>query len=88
MKGHPPAGVQAQPTQQQIMQRMAELERAVQLRGRMLFGEMMDALVYTTMAAQAGDPVARAELQQFLKSLENARLALSVLVPPGNGTPG
>jgi hypothetical protein len=46
-------------------------------RGRVRFGEMIDALTYTCIAAEAGDAGARMDLRMFSEAMERVRTALA-----------
>jgi hypothetical protein len=63
------------PPQPNAAQQLAQVQQACFNRGRIHFGELSDALIYTCIAAEQGDPNARTELQQFLQTLERCRTA-------------
>jgi hypothetical protein len=56
-----------------------QLQQVCFNRARSHMGEIIDALNYTCMAAEAGDPVARGDLQQFSQALERVRTAMAGL---------
>lgn len=64
----------------QLVQQAAIQQQALVNRGRVHMGELLDALACTCMAAESGDPVAKADLQAFLQTLERAKTAAAGVV--------
>lgn len=64
-----------QPGAPDPVRELQQVRQAVFTRSRIHFGEFVDALLYTCLAAEQGDAGAKAELGQLLQALERCKVA-------------